>query len=484
MAFAYGAWQAAPAVRPAQFQAGPAAKRARIGAAGGTTSGEVRFSDPTAARRAAGQSGTVVDGHAIQVELDAKSKDGTKVAVRGLPMGLDCNRLKALFQGCGLVKFADVKDPNAPPRTGQVRFDTLEQANAALGLTGTILDGHEIAIRVHAGSKDHTKLQVYNVPPSMAWQELKDFFTQAGQTPAFCDVTSGSSTAAEVRYETAAIAQMAANTLNGSILGGATITVTLDVSSQDNTKLMVANVPAGIEWQELKDHFKQCGTVAFVQVNDGKAKGGGEVRFDDAATAQHAVDTLNGSNLGGANITVMLDMNSQDRTKLIIGNIPPGIEWQELKDHFKQCGTVAFVKVNDEGKGKGKGGGKGKGCGGDAMQQMQAQMQTMMKMMGEQFGGKGFGGGAFGAGGSFGGGFLANASLTGEVRYGTPMGAQMAMMSLNGTPFKGANITVGVDQSSKDGSKVWVSGVPLGTTWQELKEHMSWAGAVVFCNVK
>jgi len=299
-----------------------------------------------------------------------------------------------------------------------------------------------------------------------------------------------------VRFEDAASARNAANVLNGSILGGAALTVTLDSNSPDMTKVNVANVPAGIEWQKIKDHFRLCGNVCFVNVGcaSPSSSSTAEVRFEDAASARNAANVLNGSILGGAALTVTLDSNSPDMTKVNVANVPAGIEWQKLKDHFKQCGNVCFVQIN--GSSPGRVGGKGQWKPMQQMQaqaQMQAQMDMMMKMMmmskgackGVGFGGQAKGGQAKGSqakGGQAKGG-QAKGGLTGEVRYESPMGAQAAAMTLNGTPLRGSPITVGVDGASKDLVKVWVTGIPFGTTWQELKDHMAWAGAVVFANV-
>merc|ERR1719217_46610 len=60
-------------------------------------------------------------------------------------------------------------------------------------------------------------------------------------------------------------------------------------------KVKVTNVPDGAEWQELKDHFAQCGTVEFTNVR-GK---NGEVRFSTPNMAKKAVNMMNGSALMG-----------------------------------------------------------------------------------------------------------------------------------------------------------------------------------------
>jgi len=110
-------------------------------------------------------------------------------------------------------------------------------------------------------------------------------------------------------------------------------------------------------------------------------------------------------------------------------------------------------------------------------------------MFAESMWGKGSGiwGGKGGCCGGWGGGMgmgMVQPGLTGEIRYDAPMHAQMAVQMLNGSMLKGAQLTVGVDFQSSDGSKLWVAGVPPGTSWQELKDHFRYVGQVAFAAVK
>merc|ERR1719329_1871186 len=162
----------------------------------------------------------------------------------------------------------------------------------------------------------------------------------------------------------------------------------------------------------MKGGFGKKGGVSAEATSRGKGAIG-EIRYDNPLHAQMAVAMLNGSAFNGGMITVNWDMNSKDGTKLIVEGIPPGTEWQELKDHFAQMGTVAFAGVKGAAKGKGKGGDVGGGfggCGGMMMGGMNP-MQGMMMNMGM----------ATGSG---------NGEI-GEIRYDDPMHAQMAVSNLN-----------------------------------------------------
>merc|ERR1712004_676834 len=97
------------------------------------------------------------------------------------------------------------------------------------------------------------------------------------------------------------------------------------------------------------------------------------------------------------------------------------------------------------------------------MQRQQMQMNPMMGMgMGK--GNKMMGGGMMG-GGMMGAG-AGGAGSKGEIRYDNPMCAQQALAGLQGTELNGAQITIGQDMNSKDGTKLWVSGIAPGTSWQ------------------
>jgi len=440
MSFPQQGW-AAPGGRLAPE---PPAKRPRMeppAGAGTVAIGEVRFADVAATQAALQLHGSALEGHAISVEADMKSKDGTKIIVRNLPDGIDWSRLKSHFEQCGLVKFTDVKRTGSTPITGVVRFSTPEQAQAALDLNGTVVDGHEVAIKVHGGSKDRTKLQLFNLPPHMQWQELKDFFTQNGIPPLFCDAMSSECITAEVRFVEAQGAQLAVSSLNGGILGGAQISVAIDQMSTDGTRIVVSNIPAGIEWQELKDHFSQCGAVAFARTSadmSPKGKGVGKGKGGKAPGGCFAAP-------GGC------DPLQQQIQAL-------QMQMMELQRQAAAQAGGFVPAMGGGGFGGGFGGGKGKG--------------------GKGAGGKGPGFKGAGAKG------VAGPKGQGEVRFTSAQEAQVAIATLNGSEFKGSTLNMGIDLTSPDGTRVWVVGVPMGTGWQELKEYFSFAGPVAYANVK
>lgn len=73
-------------------------------------------------------------------------------------------------------------------------------------------------------------------------------------------------------------------------------------------KLYVGNLPYQVDEAQLQQLFEQCGSVESVTVMrdqaTGRARGFGFVEMSTHEDAQKAIDTFNGSELGGRNLTV------------------------------------------------------------------------------------------------------------------------------------------------------------------------------------
>jgi len=416
---------------PAGFAGGAAAKKPKIAVADGGCIGELRFETVEAVHQALELNGSEYMGSIINIELDAKSVDSTKILIHGLAPGTEWQKLKDHFGVCGKVCFVQVKQ-NAPV-FGTVRFSTAQEASQALGLNGTVLEGRQIEVKLHPGTKDGTKLQLLNLPPLMNWQTLKDHFTSAGMSPIFVDASSGGeSVTAEVRFDDASHALQALQLLNGSSIAGGQIEVTADANSKDGTKLRISGIPAGVQWQEVKDHFAQCGPVGFVAVHD---KNGG-----------------NGNAKSGMNQMAMM------------ANAMMGGGGQMLPNGMMMMPNGVIVAGMKGGMTGGMKGGKG-GMGG-----MMGGMGGMMGGMGGMMGGMG---GMMGGGGA----------KSGEVRYENPMHAQMAVAMLNGSQLGSGMINVAIDANSPDGSKVSVSNIAADVNWQSMKDHFKQLGNVAFAKV-
>ncbi|KAF6255147.1 G-strand telomere binding protein 1 [Scenedesmus sp. NREL 46B-D3] len=162
----------------------------------------------------------------------------------------------------------------------------------------------------------------------------------------------------------------------------------------------VSNLAWKTSWQDLKDKFRECGQVVYANVtrgDDGRSKGWGIVEFETPDEAIAAVNTLNGTDLGGRRIAVREDREDRDVKQFVEGEegaaaaprarstrgrgrgrgrgprapiegepsgfqvcvqgIPWKYTWKELKELLAECGEVerADVMTAPDGRSKGWG---------------------------------------------------------------------------------------------------------------------------------
>eukprot|EP00930_Biecheleria_cincta_P033239 TRINITY_DN23011_c0_g1_i1.p1 TRINITY_DN23011_c0_g1~~TRINITY_DN23011_c0_g1_i1.p1 ORF type:complete len:635 (-),score=125.90 TRINITY_DN23011_c0_g1_i1:97-2001(-) len=388
VAAAWATYNSGPTAAPAAHRAGPS-----------RPVGEVRYASPEFAARALSElNGQSLKGERVRVKADLTSHDGAKVLVLGLPHNINWQDLKDFMSSVGDVSFAKINQPSTgggapppapsafarppvsyfgassprasqPPQTvvGEVRFEDPADAQEAISrFDGTFVGRSQVTVEIDRSSQDGAKVAVHGLQPNFKWQELKDIFQEVGRVAyagmrsssrggpspmlstardaapsrsAKPRIRSSAGSSGEIRYADVASTQAALQTLNGANFKDSAIELQEDPKSQDGSKIMVTNLPVGIEWQELKEFFAQCGEVAYAGII-----GPGEVRMSTADEAEEAVDRLNGSVMDGHTISVELDPNSVDRTKLIVDYLPPTVQWQELKDLFQSVGKVMYAK--------------------------------------------------------------------------------------------------------------------------------------------
>ncbi|KAJ7754610.1 RNA-binding domain-containing protein [Mycena metata] len=146
------------------------------------------------------------------------------------------------------------------------------------------------------------------------------------------------------------------------------------------TQLFVANLPYRVRWQDLKDLFRRAGTVLRADVSlgpDNRSRGYGTVLLATAEDAGRAVDMFSGYSWQGRVLEVRADRvrdfdapfanevleeepmygaPSMGRN-LFVGNLPFHVQWQDLKDLFRQAGTIvrADVALGPDGRSRGFG---------------------------------------------------------------------------------------------------------------------------------
>lgn len=78
------------------------------------------------------------------------------------------------------------------------------------------------------------------------------------------------------------------------------------------TRVFVQNIPEGVSWQDLKDHFRMAGDVVFASISidreTGQSKGHGVVQYETTAMAQEAILTMRNHPLQGNQLYVREDV--------------------------------------------------------------------------------------------------------------------------------------------------------------------------------
>ncbi|KAH8113912.1 hypothetical protein DFH11DRAFT_1509759, partial [Phellopilus nigrolimitatus] len=160
------------------------------------------------------------------------------------------------------------------------------------------------------------------------------------------------------------------------------------------TQLFAGNLPYRVRWQDLKDLFRRAGTVLRADVSlspDNRSRGYGTVLLASAEDAGRAVDMFNGYSWQGRVLEVRLDRLGSVAGDLDAGlgmglavgagmptmgtvsagmavngmnmggmnglHLPFHCQWQDLKDLFRQAGTIlrADVSLGPDGRSRGFG---------------------------------------------------------------------------------------------------------------------------------
>jgi len=76
----------------------------------------------------------------------------------------------------------------------------------------------------------------------------------------------------------------------------------------ETNKLFIGGLSWGLDWQEVKDVFKEYGEVTFVKVikdrDTGRSKGFGFVEFSTVEDAVRAKEAMDGAEVDGRTIKV------------------------------------------------------------------------------------------------------------------------------------------------------------------------------------
>ncbi|ODQ60901.1 hypothetical protein WICANDRAFT_28177, partial [Wickerhamomyces anomalus NRRL Y-366-8] len=150
--------------------------------------------------------------------------------------------------------------------------------------------------------------------------------------------------------------------------------------------IFVGNLPFDCDWSQLKDHFQGVGNVirADIVTQNGRPRGMGTVEFSSKAEVERAISQFDHTPFLDRDIFVRQDNpppssngrrdrysdrgygrdfgGRDDRPQhkgyeVFVANLPFSINWQALKDIFRECGTIihADVRLDNYGRSRGFG---------------------------------------------------------------------------------------------------------------------------------
>ena len=244
-----------------------------------------------------------------------------------------------------------------------------------------------------------------------------------------------------------------------------------------NKRVYIGNLSWSVTWRDLKDHMASAGEVTRADVltgHDGRSKGCGIVEFSTAEEASTAIATLNNTEIMGRDIFVREDREQRggntggggapsqnrgprgnsgggDGKSVYVGNLAYEVQWQDLKDHMRSCGDVAYAEVmtmND---------GRSKGCGIVEFVSADGAARAIAELNDSELQGR--------------------AIFVREDREGGGGGSGRPMREGDGG-YQGGWQQNQRQGRGNSGLSVYVGNLSYETTWQDLKDHMRQAGNV------
>jgi len=192
-----------------------------------------------------------------------------------------------------------------------------------------------------------------------------------------------------VHFETEEAARQAIEKVNGMLLNGKKVYVGRFIPRKERIMMMgdkmkrfnnvyVKNFGDELNDDKLREMFGEYGKIISAKVmvdESGKSKGFGFVSFEEPEGAEHAVDNLNGKDLGGKIVYCgraqkraerqaelkdkfeklkMERINRYQGVNLYVKNLDDNIDDERLRKEFSQFGTITSAKIMTEG-GRSKG---------------------------------------------------------------------------------------------------------------------------------
>ncbi|XP_051152331.1 polyadenylate-binding protein 7 [Andrographis paniculata] len=131
--------------------------------------------------------------------------------------------------------------------------------------------------------------------------------------------------------------------------------------------VFVKNLDESIDSAKLQDMFQKFGKILSCKVvssDNGKSKGYGFIQFESEASAEAAIEKLNGLMVGGKQMYVGKFLKKSDRavpgreekyTNLYVKNLETSFSEEGLREKFSQYGTIVSLAISKDEKGASRG---------------------------------------------------------------------------------------------------------------------------------
>jgi len=120
------------------------------------------------------------------------------------------------------------------------------------------------------------------------------------------------------------------------------------------SQLFLSNFEFDTTWQEIREHVQAYAPVRFVKVlvNDvGKSRGLAIVTLESPDDVDRVIISMNDQPFPGKERPVIVRRNNPknkpSETGVVVHNVPEGVTWFSLKQHFNEFGTVTWCSIVD-----------------------------------------------------------------------------------------------------------------------------------------
>jgi len=131
-------------------------------------------------------------------------------------------------------------------------------------------------------------------------------------------------------------------------------------------RVYVGNLPPDIRTKDVEDIFYKYGKIVFIDLKNSRGPPFAFVEFDDPKDAEDAVYARDGYDYDGYKLRVEFPKGGggsfrggrgrgppakRSQYRVLVTGLPPTGSWQDLKDHMREAGDVAFADVFKDGTG-------------------------------------------------------------------------------------------------------------------------------------